>query len=95
MGALLVSGHAQIWELFVSQALGGAAVAFYSPASTGLVPETVRPARSPTGQRLHVISRYAAFPLGAAVGGTLVATIGRGYALLVDAATYGRARSPR
>ena len=53
MGALLVSGHAQIWELFVLQALGGAATAFYSPASTGLVPETVRPAHAPTGQRLH------------------------------------------
>src|SRR4029077_5443864 len=34
MGALLVSGHARIWELFVLQALGGAATAFYSPAST-------------------------------------------------------------
>src|SRR5205823_8042177 len=43
MGALLVTGHARIWELFVLQALGGAATAFYSPASTGLVPETVRP----------------------------------------------------
>ena len=41
MGALLVTGHARIWELFVLQALGGAATAFYSPASTGLVPETV------------------------------------------------------
>ena len=45
MASLLVSGHARIWELFVLQALGGAATAFYSPASTGLVPETVRPAR--------------------------------------------------
>ena len=35
MGALLVSGHAQIWELIALQAVGGAAVAFYSPASTG------------------------------------------------------------
>src|SRR3954451_13876440 len=35
------------------------------------------------------IARYAAFPLGAAVGGTLVATVGSGYALLLDGATYG------
>src|SRR5919201_5063319 len=34
MGVLLVSGHARIWELFVLQALGGAATAFYSPASS-------------------------------------------------------------
>ena len=41
MGALLVSGHARVWELIALQAVGGAAAAFYSPASTGLVPETV------------------------------------------------------
>jgi predicted MFS family arabinose efflux permease len=34
------------------------------------------------------ISRYAAFPVGAAVGGTIVATVGSGYALIVDALTY-------
>ena len=39
------------------------------------------------------IARYAAFPLGAAVGGTLVATIGSGYALLLDAATYALSAS--
>jgi hypothetical protein len=34
------------------------------------------------------IARYAAFPLGAAIGGALVATIGPGWALLLDGATY-------
>jgi len=88
MGALLVSGHARIWELFVLQALGGAATAFYSPASTGLVPETVRPSVLQQANALMSISRYLAFPVGAAAGGAIVATIGSGYALLVDAATY-------
>jgi uncharacterized membrane protein (DUF485 family) len=37
---------------------------------------------------LLAIARYAAFPLGAAVGGTIVALIGPGTALLVDAGTY-------
>jgi hypothetical protein len=34
------------------------------------------------------IARYAAFPLGAAIGGSIVALIGSGTALLVDAGTY-------
>ncbi len=34
------------------------------------------------------IARYAAFPIGAAVGGTIVATLGAGYALLLDGASY-------
>jgi MFS family permease len=89
MGALLVSGHARIWELIVLQAAGGAAVAFYSPASTGLVPETVPQRLLQQANSFMSIARYAAFPLGAAVGGTLVATIGAGYALLLDGATYG------
>src|SRR5438128_9521143 len=88
MGVLLVAGHARIWELFVLQALGGAATAFYSPASTGLVPETVRPAVLQQANALMGIARYLAFPLGAATGGAIVATIGSGTALLVDAGTY-------
>ena len=88
MGALLVSGHAQVWELVALQAVGGAAAAFYSPASTGLVPETVPAALLQQANGLMSIARYAAFPFGAAAGGTLVATLGPGYALLLDAGTY-------
>jgi MFS family permease len=89
MGVLLVTGHAHVWEIIVLQAYGGAAVAFYSPASTGLVPETVPERLLQQANACMAIARYAAFPLGAAAGGTIVATIGPGWALLVDAATYG------
>ena len=34
------------------------------------------------------IARYAAFPLGAATGGSIVATVGSGTALLIDGGTY-------
>jgi predicted MFS family arabinose efflux permease len=89
MGGLLVTGHARIWELIALQAVGGSAVAFFSPASTGLVPETVPERLLQQANSFMSIARYAAFPLGAAVGGTLVATVGSGYALLLDGATYG------
>jgi MFS family permease len=88
MGTLLVSGHAQVWELIALQGLGGAATAFYSPASTGLVPETVPTESLQPANGLMSIARYAAFPLGAAVGGLIVATVGPGYALWLDAGTY-------
>jgi MFS family permease len=88
MGILLVSGHAQVWELIVLQAVGGAAVAFHSPATTGLLPDTVPEQLLQQANGLMSIARYAAFPLGTLVGGTLVATIGSGYALLLDATTY-------
>jgi MFS family permease len=88
MGVLLVSGHARIWEIFVLQALGGAATAFYSPASAGLVPEVVEKPQLQQANAFLGIARYLAFPLGAATGGAIVATIGSGTALLVDAGTY-------
>ncbi len=89
MGFLLVSGEARVWHLVALQAVGGVSTAFYSPASTGLVPETVRPENLQQANGLMSIARYAAFPVGAAGGGAIVAVIGAGTALFVDAATYG------
>jgi hypothetical protein len=88
MGVLLLSGHAHIPALVALQACGGAAVAFYSPASYGLVREVVPEELLQQANGLLAIARYAAFPLGAAIGGSIVALIGPGTALLVDAGTY-------
>ena len=48
---LLVSGHAEVWQLIALQACGGAAVAFYSPASFGLTREVVPTDDAPAGER--------------------------------------------
>jgi MFS family permease len=88
MGVLLVSGHAQVWQLIALQACGGAAVAFYSPASYGLVREVVPEDELQQANGLLAIARYAAFPLGGAIGGSIVVLVGTGAALLVDAGTY-------
>ncbi|HKU57556.1 MAG TPA: MFS transporter [Gaiellaceae bacterium] len=88
MGVLLLTGNARVWELIALQAVGGAAVAFYSPASYGLVREVVPEEELQQANALLAIARYAAFPLGAAIGGPIVAFIGSGTALLVDAGTY-------
>ena len=89
MGALLVAGSMDVWFLIALQAVGGAATAFYSPASSGLVPQTVPARLLQQANGFMSIARYVAFPLGAAAGGAVVATIGAGDALLLDAATYG------
>src|SRR5262249_60332784 len=69
-------------------ALGRASVAFYNPAFYGLVREIVPPGLIQQANGYLAIARYAAFPLGAAIGGTIVATVGSGTALLFDAGTY-------
>jgi MFS family permease len=88
MGVLVVTGNAQVWELIALQALGGAAVAFYNPAFYGLVREIVPLESLQRANSWLAIARYAAFPLGAATGGTIVATVGAGTALIFDAGTY-------
>jgi MFS family permease len=88
LGGLLVSGHARLWELVALQLVGGAATAFHSPATTGLVPQVVPAESLQQANALMSFARYSATVGGAAAGGVLVATIGSGEALLVDAATY-------
>jgi predicted MFS family arabinose efflux permease len=88
MGVLLLTHHAQVWELVALQALGGASVAFYNPAFYGLVREIVAPESLQRANSFLAIARYASFPVGAAVGGTIVALVGPGTALVLDGATY-------
>jgi MFS family permease len=88
MGVLLLTGRAEVWMLVALQAAGGASVAFYNPAFYGLVREIVPTERLQRANSLLAIARYAAFPVGAATGGTIVALVGSGTALVIDAATY-------
>src|SRR5262245_58080544 len=45
VAGLVLTGSARLWELVALFALYGASDAFFAPASTGLVPEVVSPAR--------------------------------------------------
>jgi MFS family permease len=89
LAVLLLTGEARLWQLVALQALGGAAFAFFTPASSGLVPQTVPPALLQRANGLMSVARYSAYVLGAAAGGALVATIGSGWAIALDAATFG------
>jgi predicted MFS family arabinose efflux permease len=88
VGGLLVTHHAHLWQLVVLQLIGGAATAFHSPASTGLVPQTVPPELLRQANAYMGIARYSANVVGAAAGGALVATVGSGWAILLDSLTY-------
>ena len=94
MGVLLVTGHAQVWELIALQACRRRrGRVLLTRRSYGLVREVVRPELLQQANSYLAIARYAAFPLGAAAGGTIVATVGSGTALLFDAGTYADERA--
>ncbi|PWU23607.1 MAG: MFS transporter [Candidatus Rokuibacteriota bacterium] len=85
---LLISEQAQIWELLVLFALYGAGDAFFSPASTGLVPDVVRAERLQQANALMSLSRSVAWVAGPTISGVLVAGVGPGWVFAVDAATF-------
>jgi MFS family permease len=87
--ALLLSHTAHIWELIVLQALAGTGTAFFNPASTGLTPVTVSPGRLQEANALRGMSMASMQFAGPALAGILIVTAGPGYALAIDAASFG------
>ncbi len=87
--ALLLSGTAHIWELIVLQAFAGTATAFFNPASTGLTPMTVSAERLQEANALRGMSMASMGLIGPALAGLLIISVGSGYALAIDAASFG------
>jgi len=85
---LLLTGNAQLWHLVAGAAIIGAASAFFVPATTGLIPETVSPGRLQQANALMSLSRNSSQIIGPSISGLMVATIGSGWVFAIDAATF-------
>ena len=85
---LLVTGSAQVWQLVMLQAVYGAAEAFFLPASQALLPETVAAPDLQEANALIAVSANIARIGGPALAGLLVATVGAGWGLAIDAGTF-------
>jgi MFS family permease len=91
VAALLLTHHASIGILAAFAAINGSSSAFFFPASTGIVPQTVP---DPLLQQANATLRLALNATnigGAALGGVIVAAAGPGYAIAIDAASYALA----
>ena len=88
VAALFLVGEARLWLLLVLFALYGAGDAFFSPASTALVPQTVDPGELQRANALLSGSRSLATVVGPALSGLLVASAGVGIVFAVDAASF-------
>jgi MFS family permease len=86
--ALLLSHTARIWELIILQAVAGTGTAFFNPASTGLTPMTVSAGRLQEANALRGMSMGLTQFAGPALAGILIVTVGPGYALAIDAASF-------
>ena len=89
LAALLITHTAQVWHIAVGAAVVGAASAFFLPASSGLIPQTVSAPRLQQANALMGLSRNGTRIFGPPISGLLVAvTQGTGIVFLVDAATF-------
>jgi MFS family permease len=89
MAVLLLTGRAEVWHLVALAAVYGAAEAFFGPSSQGLVPQTVSPARLQQANGLMSLSRNVTQIAGPAAAGVVIALSSPGWAIAVDAATFG------
>src|SRR5439155_17364638 len=86
--ALLLGGHARLWHLAALAAVNGSSSAFFFPASSGVIPQTVP---IPMLQQANATLRLALNATnitGAALGGLLVAATNPGTAILIDGGSY-------
>ena len=88
MAALVISGGAEIWTLAALAGVTGAATGFFSPASTGLLPEVVPHEELQPANALRSAAVSASEILGPLTAGLLVAAVGAGWAIAADAATF-------
>jgi MFS family permease len=88
-GVLLLSGDATPALLAVLVVIYGSADAFFQPAFTGLLPQTLSdPIQLQPANALRGLSFSVAAVVGPALAGVFVAAIGAGAAFLFDAGTF-------
>jgi predicted MFS family arabinose efflux permease len=88
LAALIFTGAVEIWHIVIIEAVFGAAEAFFRPAYTGLMPQTVpeellQEANAATAL-VNTIAEFA----GPAFATALVLGVGAGWAFALDAATF-------
>ena len=88
LAALLVLGDPSIPTMMALAAVLGAGQAFGAPAFNGVVPEITPPEHIQPVNAMVSVAGAIGEALGPAIGGVLVASVGAGWAVAFDGATY-------
>ncbi|MDC7335591.1 MFS transporter [Streptomyces lydicus] len=92
---LVIGGEPRLWQMAVLAALGGTGQAFFAPASEGMVLASVSGEHAGRAFAVFRMGMNGANIGGAALGGALVAAVGPGWVLAVDAASFAVAGALR
>ncbi len=88
LGALTVAGIVQLWHVYVFAFLFGSVAAFDAPVRQTFVAELVGDEDLHNAVALNSTSFNAARMIGPAVSGVVIATIGTGWAFLINGASF-------
>jgi hypothetical protein len=88
LAVLILTGAAEVWHLAVIGAVFGSAEAFFRPAFSGLLPQTVDEDEIQAANGVMGATREGAFFVAPAIATGLVLGLGAGVAFAVDAALF-------
>jgi MFS family permease len=88
LAALLITGHAQLWQIALGAGIYGLADGFFTPAAGALIPQTVTAPHLQQANALMGLSRSFTQVGGPALAGVLVALVGPGWVFAIDAGTF-------
>src|SRR2546423_14680866 len=85
---LILTKQARLWELLILAFAYGLGDAFFRPTSTGIIPQTVSRERLQQAMAMIMLTQSSFLVLGPVAAGALAVTVGPGWALAIDAATF-------
>ncbi len=88
LGVLVLSGHAELWHVYIFALLLGIVTALDNPVRQTFVAEMVPPASLPNAVGLNSASFNAARLIGPGVSGLLIAAVGPGWAFIINALSF-------
>ncbi len=84
----LLTGRPPLWGFLVLEFTVGIGTAFFTPASTGLIPQVTTEYTLHQANALNGAAQWGGTLVGPAIAGALVASVGTGWAIAADAASY-------
>ncbi|WP_189150650.1 MFS transporter [Streptomyces lacrimifluminis] len=92
---LVLAGEPRLWQMMLLTALGGTGQAFFGPAAEGMLLSSVEGDHAARAFAVFRMAMQSAALGGAAAGGAMVAVLGPGWVLAVDAVAFAVAGALR
>jgi MFS family permease len=88
LAVLVLTGHVQMWEVYLASFVFGVVDAFFLPARAAILPRLVADRDLEPANALLTISSQASIVIGPALAGLVVAGFGTGWAFAADATCF-------